>query len=125
MALPPKLEKELNELRHLYQISISEEGDCINVILSAFSLGEGFNVTSSDLLLRVPRSYPDAGPDMFWVDIGVTLQSGQPPQAAEAIEQHVNRRWRRFSWHHQKWNPSIDNLHGYLEFVRRRLREKR
>ena len=125
MALPPKLEKELEELRSGYQIAVSEDADWINVILSPFSLGEGFSVPSSDLLLRVQRSYPDAGPDMFWLDVNVTLVNGQLPQSAESIEPYAKRNWRRFSWHHQSWNPSVDNLHGYLEFVRRRLREKR
>ncbi len=126
MALPPRLDKELEELRREYQVDVSEEGDWINLILRDFPIGDGFNVVSSDLLVRVQRTYADAGPDMFWLDTRVTLSSGQMPQNAESIEgPYAGRNWRRFSWHRRSWNPSVDNLHGYLEFIRRRLREKK
>jgi hypothetical protein len=55
----------------------------------------------------------------------VLLPGGQCPQNAGLIESYLDRQWRRFSWHRQAWNPSVDNLHSHLEFVRRRLREKR
>jgi hypothetical protein len=125
VALPPRLEKELQELRAARRVEIVEGSDWIYVVIPGFTLGEGFSVASSDLLIRLQRSYPDAGPDMFWVDVSVLLANGQPPQAAESLEDHIGRRWRRFSWHRQGWNPSVDNLHGYLEFIRRRLREKK
>lgn len=125
VAIPPRLERELTELRLENTIDASEDGGWINVIIQAFPLGEGFNMSSSNLLIRIQLTYPDAGPDMFWVEVGVLLANGQPPQAAEAIETIQGRNWRRFSWHRQAWNPSVDNLHGYLEFIRRRLREKK
>lgn len=126
MTLPPKLERELQELRSEYRIEVSEEGGFVNLVFADFPLGEGFNKPTSDLLLRVPRSYPDAGPDMFWVDVSVVLADGRMPQGAEAIEgPFAGRRWRRFSWHRPVWNPLIDNMHGFQEFVRRRLRERR
>lgn len=125
MSLPPKLEKELAELRVAHTINVAEDGGWINVIFEAFHLGDGFNVASSDLLIRIQRTYPDAGPDMFWLEPNVLLANGQPPQAANSVENYQGKNWRRFSWHRRTWNPSTDNLHGYLEFVRRRLREKK
>lgn len=125
MSLPPRLEKELAELREVYALDVAEEADSILVIIRSFPLGDGYNKAASDLLLQVPRSYPDAGPDMFWVDLDVTLASGGIPQSAEATNPFVGRTWRRFSWHRAGWNPAIDNLHGYLEFICRRLREKK
>ena len=126
MALPPRLDKELQELLSEHKVEVSEEGDWINLIFRDFPIGDGFNVASSDLLVRVQRTYPDAGPDMFWLDTKVTLSSGQIPQSAEAIEgPYAARAWRRFSWHRKSWNPSVDNLHSYLEFIRRRLRDKK
>jgi hypothetical protein len=104
---------------------VVEEGDWINVVFRGFPLGDGFNVPTSDLLVRVQRSYPDAGPDMFWVEVPVVLANNQVPQSADSIESYVGRPWRRFSWHRQVWNASIDNLPGHLEFIRRRLREKK
>ena len=125
MPLPPRLEAELAELRRTSAIDVLEEGDWINVVFRGFALGDGFNVSTSDLLLRVPRSYPDAGPDMFWVEVSVVLASNQVPQSADSIENYVGRTWRRFSWHRQVWNASIDNVPSHLEFIRRRLREKK
>ena len=126
MTLPPKLEKELQELKRDHQINVSEEAAFINLVFTNFALGDGFNKPTSDLLLRIPRSYPDAGPDMFWVEVSVTLADGRLPQAAEAVEgPYAGRQWRRFSWHRRGWNPSIENIHSFLEFVCRRLREKR
>jgi hypothetical protein len=125
VALPPRLEKEIEELRAERQVDVVEDGDWISVIIPAFALGEGYTQSSSDLLIRTQRIYPDAGPDMFWLDVGVLLTDGRPPQAAESIELYQGRNWRRFSWHRQRWEPSIDNLHGYLEFIRSRLREQK
>ena len=125
MSLPPRLAKELEDLRGDYTIEVIEDPDLINLLFKGFGLGEGFSVSSCDLLIRVPRSYPDAGPDMFWTNPEVTLTNGQPPQSAEQFEDYVGRRWRRFSWHRQTWNPQIDDMVAYIEFVRRRLREKK
>jgi putative FmdB family regulatory protein len=71
VTLPPKLQKELEELGKDHQVGALEEGDCINLIFAQFPLGPGFSAASSDLLIRIPRSYPDAGPDMFWVQESV------------------------------------------------------
>jgi hypothetical protein len=106
-------------------VDVVEDGAWINLVISTFPLGEGYTKASSALLIRVQRTYPDAGPDMFWLDVGVMLASGGVPQAAQAIETHSGKQWRRFSWHRTTWNPSVDNLHGYLEFIRKRLREKK
>jgi hypothetical protein len=128
MTLPPRLQREIDELGgESYNIEVSEDPDFINLIFKAFPLGVGYSATQSDLLLRVPRSYPDAGPDMFWVDPQITLDSGQIPQSAENIETYLGKSWRRFSWHRpgNAWNPTIDNIHGHIEFIRRRLSEKK
>jgi hypothetical protein len=128
MTLPPKLQQELEDLiRESCEIQVIEDADFVNLIFKRFMLGEGFFPQQSDLLLRIPRSYPDAGPDMFWVSPDVKLQSGQLPQAAESIETYMGKPWRRFSWHRQgsPWNPTIDNMHSQLEFIRRRLSEKK
>src|SRR5437667_11064415 len=122
MALPPRLDKEVQELRPEAEFEITEEADAISIVVGTFSVGEGFNQPTTNLLLRVPRTYPDAGPDMFWTSPELLLATGSVPQAAESMENYLGRQWRRFSWHKAAWNPRIDNLHGYLEFIRRRLR---
>lgn len=125
VTLPPRFEKELEELRGTLTVDVAEEGDSVLVTIRAFPLGDGYNKAASDLLLQIPRSYPDAAPDMFWLEQDVTLASGAIPQSAEATATIAGRSWRRFSWHRASWNPSVDNLHGQLEFIRRRLSEKK
>ena|ERR1700722_3352326 len=128
MPLPPKLEHELDELRGQHKIEVTEEPDLINIVFLNLHVGEGYRPTNCDLLLRIPRSYPDAGPDMFWTAPEVLLANSRVPQAADVIETYLGRRWRRFSWHRpptSPWNPTVDNLHSHLEFIRKRLRENR
>jgi hypothetical protein len=126
MVLPPRLKRELDELQDSYGIEIVHEADVIHIIVADFPLGEGYNKRTSRLLLRVPRSYPDAGPDMFWVEPDVVLSSGAVPEAADSVESYIGGRWRRFSWHRQGgWHSTVDNLHSYLEFIRRRLKEQK
>ncbi len=124
MAVPPRLEKEIAELRGRYSIEIVEDSDFINLVIKEFPLGEGFNVPVSDLLLRVPKTYPDAGPDMFYTDPAVILPNGQVAKNTESIEPYIGRSWRRFSWHRQQpWNPIVDNMHSHIEFINCRLRK--
>jgi hypothetical protein len=126
MALLPRVIAEIDELKARYDLEVIEEPSYICVILRDFEVGDGYNFAASDLLLRIPRSYPDANPDMFWVRPDLTLAGGAVPQSAECVEQHVGRSWRRFSWHWpQPWNPNLGDLTTYITFVRRRLNEKR
>jgi hypothetical protein len=123
MAIPPRLEIEIKELETELNLEVAEDNEYINLVFKGFPLEGGFNVPSTDLLLKVPKTYPDAGPDMFWVDPVVTFADGRIPQAAENLEDHLGRQWRRFSWHRPAWNPTIDNLHGHIEFIKARLRK--
>lgn len=122
--LPAKLTKEVEDLKAKYAVVVIEDSDVINVIIPGFSTGDGYNTPATTILLRVPRAYPDAGLDMFWTDVALTLADGRIPQAAESIESYAGRAWRRFSWHHNGWTPSTQSLPAYLEFVRRRFRAR-
>jgi hypothetical protein len=118
--LPPRLAKEVSELQEAYRIKVVET-DLFCLIFEAFPTATHFNKSETELLIRVPRPYPDAGPDMFWTDEDLALENGQIPQGADSVEVHLGKRWRRFSWHHSRWNPVVDDLQSYLAFVRRRF----
>src|SRR5207245_8351433 len=64
MALPPRLAKEIEQLD--LKPEITEDGGVVSLIFRSFPLPHGYNRSTADLLVRVPLSYPDAGPDMFW-----------------------------------------------------------
>lgn len=123
MAIPPRLETEIQGLKEIFELEIVEDNDYINIVFKDFPLGDGYNVPRSDLLLKVPKAYPDAGPDMFYTKPEVTFVDGRIPQAAENMEDHLGRQWRRFSWHRPVWNPTVDNLHSHVEFIKARLRK--
>ena len=83
MPVPPKLEQELDILRTEYDLEVIEDSDFINLIFRDFPLGALFSVPSSKLLLRVPKIYPEAGPDMFYTDSAVRLANGELPKNTE------------------------------------------
>ena len=138
MMLPPTLDTELASLRQVYVVDVAEEASVVNLVFRDFPTSELYNRPTTNLLLRVPRSYPDAGLDMFWTDIELLLQDGTVPANAQQIERYsavetipgfAGKQWRRFSWHPQfqgsgRWNPALDNIESYLEFVRKRMRQR-
>ncbi len=124
MPIPPRLETEIHELKSAFELEVAEEPEMINLVLKRFTLTEGFSVAATDLLLRIPRIYPEAGPDMFWTDTEVKFADGTVPKNADSVEIYLGRSWRRFSWHRAPWNPTIDRLLLHLEFINERLRRK-
>lgn len=124
MAIPPRLETEIRELGDAWDLEVTEDPEVINLVLKAYPLSDGFSVSTTNLLLRIPKSYPEAGPDMFWTDTEVRFADGTIPKNADSLETYVGRVWRRFSWHRAPWNPTIDRLHLHIEFINERLRRK-
>ena len=119
---PPQLTEEIKALAHEgYQIQLTEAEGMFCLVLPAYPLPRGYTRTSTDLLLMLPLSYPAGRPDMFWVEPEVVLANDAVPKNADSTEDHLGRRWRRFSWHLRSWNPVSDDLRTYLEFVNSRL----
>ncbi|MFI5089184.1 MAG: E2/UBC family protein [Terriglobales bacterium] len=118
MALPPRLAKEIEQLE--LKPEVAEDGSVVNLVFRDYPVPPGYNRSTTDLLVRIPLSYPDAGPDMFWTSPVLTLANGAAPQGSDLLETYMGQQWRRFSWH-TIWRPNIDNLHSYMHFVRRRL----
>ncbi len=120
--LPSQLVEEVEELRREgFSINLTEAEGWANVVFHNYPVPPGYSKVSTDLLLKFPISYPNGRPDMFWTDEDLTLTGGQVPRNADAIETPLGKRWRRFSWHPRNWNPGVDSLRTYLEFVNNRL----
>ena len=120
--IPACLQEELKALSGdgwKHELVEAEGTAC--VVFSAYPLPRGYSKKASDLLLMLPLSYPNGKPDMFWLEPDVALAGGGVPKSADQIETHVNRQWRRFSWHVSSWNPATDNLRTFLEFINCRL----
>lgn len=120
--LPTQLIEEVEELRaEGHAIELTAGDGWANVVFHNYKVPSGFNKRVIDLLLKFPLSYPNGRPDMFWTDQDLLLENHSVPQSADAIETALGRQWRRFSWHPKSWNPGVDNLRSYLEFVNNRL----
>ncbi|MFL6061630.1 MAG: E2/UBC family protein [Marmoricola sp.] len=105
--------------------SITVDAGFADVVIVDFPTGPGLIPERVNLLLRLPFGFPDAAPDMFWVEPNVTTAAGAPVPGTEVIETYVDgRSWQRWSRHiSQQWRPGIDNLETYLAYVRRCLRQ--
>lgn len=116
--IPEILTSELNHLRERgYSVEVVDAEGYIQVIFHQYGLPAVYTKPSTDLLVKLPMSYPNGRPDMFWTEVDIGLNGKQLPHQANVIETIMGKQWRRFSWHPQNWNPGRDTLTTYLEFV--------
>jgi hypothetical protein len=120
-AMPQQLAQEIAYLRSQgYKIDVHENSGMIILIIRHYNLPPGYNKAATDLLLKIPISYPNGKLDMFWTEPDLRLQDSNG-QANTSVENILDRQWLRYSWHPQKWNPGRDNLLTFLQFIDRRL----
>jgi len=124
--IPEQIQSDIDALKEQgWSVSGELMGDgFVHVIFDQFDLPAGFTPSTTKLLIKVPQSYPNGHPDMFWVDEGVRLSNGNVPEKADQLEQIHEQTWRRFSWHPSKWNPGEDTIRTFIEFVRVRFNRK-
>lgn len=120
MSLRPADEETLKEIGAEFEVG--SDGSLVTLHIRAFQLPEGLSPRKADLLIRLPPGFPDAAPDMFWLDPPVHRADGSEPPGANVRENHLGRSWQRWSRHiRRQWRPGIDNLGTYLAYVRRCL----
>lgn len=89
---------------------------------------ERYDQTTVDLMIRIPGGYPTAALDMFYVSPELKLKSGGHPNAASVFEDHLGRRWQRFSRHMNSgsclWRPGVDSLKTFLKLALGELQGK-
>lgn len=124
--IPPELNRDLQLLRSAgLKFKTVIETQKAYVWFNDYKLPASvYNKNTTDLLILTLTSYPKAGFDMFWVDSDVTLCDGRTPNAADVIECHVGKLWRRFSYHpyqNEPWSPSEDNVASFINYVDQRL----
>ncbi len=91
------------------------------LIISDFVLPvEKYDRDKVDLLILLPKGYPDISPDMFYLFPAVVLMPGkQTAKAANVKFNFESKEWQRWSRHSPgpTWRPGIDGLHTYLKKV--------
>jgi hypothetical protein len=112
--------KELTEIVGVIVEVIERER--VYVLVRKVQLPFGvFKQPETDLLFITDYQYPLSALDMFWVEVGVVRADGSIPQNAESIETHLDRQWRRYSWHRNGiWNPARNGLLDHFAFVEAR-----
>lgn len=109
-----------------FEYELASEGDAGCLIFKRFPLAPGkYDRDVVDLLICIPKGYNDATLDNFYVDPELRLKTtGHFPQAAEVFENHVGRRWQRFSRHMPVWRAGIDTLRSFMPAAYRELQNK-
>jgi E2/UBC family protein E len=95
------------------------------LILEEYAVPPGWSKRATRMLLKLPVSFPNGKPDMFWTDRDLTLAGGAVPDRADSFESIGGASWRRFSWHPQTWTPGKDDIGTFLEFIDRRLAQRK
>lgn len=87
-----------------------------------YELPPGYQPNRVQLLLKLPPTYPDAAPDMFWVRPAVRAPNGSLPRAT-SNEHLLGAEWQRFSWHLASgaWQPGVSTLRDFLRCVAARF----
>lgn len=95
----------------------------LNVELNDFPLPHGLNASTASVLLRLPVSYPDTPPDMWWIVPHLTAVGGGVIPATEVVETYDGRSWQRWSRHLEpaSWRSGIDGLESYVRLLRTEL----
>lgn len=110
-----------------YDFDVVVEGGTTGIVLKSVMLPVGkFNSEMADLLILLPRGYPDCPPDMFYVSPKLTLAGlGKIPKACEVEHRFGGRVWQRWSRHNNAWRPGIDGLRTMVARVQTAIVEAR
>ena len=124
--IPPALESDLAVLKKRgFRADVQESDAKVYILFRGFPMPEGlYNLDSADVLIFTTPYYPHAGFDMFWTDRSLLLRDGRIPEGGGVEERHLGRVWRRFSYHpygERGWNPSRDDVAGFVAYVQQRL----
>lgn len=95
------------------------------LVFEDFSIPPAYTPGSVRLLVKLPPGFPDAAPDMFWVQPPVNLAGGAIPTGT-TMEAVLGEPWQRFSWHLQPggWRPGISELRDFMRCVRARFERR-
>lgn len=121
MRLPEDDEEYLRQKEFNWElIPVGEEG-CL--ILKDYPTSDAlYDRPATDVMIRIPAQYNNAALDMFYCNPPLKLKTGAYPQAADHFEDHIGRKWQRFSRHFPTpWRAGVDGLPTLLTFVQREL----
>jgi len=98
-------------------------GNEIFLVIESYPVPEGYDHDTTNVLLRLPRQWPDGRPDMFWTEPHLkVVATSNWPNASGHLMNLDGRQWQRWSRHYKdRWKPGIDRLVNLLTIVRREM----
>ncbi len=89
------------------------------VILKERPLPNGrFDAAKADILILLPKGYPDVAPDMFYLTPWVKLvPSNTYPKKADQALDFAGQKWQRWSRHNKEWRPGVDGIWTMIKRV--------
>lgn len=97
-----------------------------------FLVYRGFRIPSEyrpdriDLLIKLPPTFPEAAPDMFWVSPAVVIATtGGSPRGTGNVTL-LNQSWQQFSWHLKPgaWRPGVSDVRDFLRCIQGRFERR-
>lgn len=81
-----------------------------------------YDVSQVDLLILLPKGYPDIAPDMFYLEPSIKLvQGNRPPRATQTRQQFEGRSWQRWSRHQPQWRRGVDGIWTMMKRIENAL----
>ena len=123
-GIPPPLARQVRDLEaEGLAVEHVDGGKHFVVTIAPVPLPAGLGGQSSQVMILVPKTFPTAAIDMFYLPTSVTGASEAFKKRANRIETHGGKQWRRVSWHRTTpWRPGAETLSSYLAFVREGLK---
>jgi len=124
MDLPD--EDEVFLIRKGYRWELIPGGGGAFLLVRDFSIcSNTFDRDKTDLMIRIPTGYNTAALDMYYADPAVRLKNGAYPIKADHFEDHMGRRWQRFSRHLvSPWRAGLDGLPMFFALIQKELQAK-
>jgi hypothetical protein len=100
-------------------------GNEIFLVIENYPVPAGYDHEATNLLLRLPRQWPDGSPDMFWTEPHLKLATnGSWPNASGNLMSLDGCVWQRWSRHYKdRWKPGVDRLVNLLAIVSREMKK--
>lgn len=95
------------------------------VIFDDYKVPDAYVPNLVRVLVKLPRLFPEAAPDMFFTTPIVRLANGAAPKGTSTTN-ILNEQWQQWSWHLKPgaWRPGISDLRDFMRCVRARFEKK-
>jgi len=115
-----------DEQRYAEMVELPQPDGWTYVIYRDFQIPSEFRPDRVDLLVKLPPTFPDAAPDMFWVSPHVAVGAGATSPRGTTTETVLGVSWQRFSWHLAAgaWRVGNSTLRDFLRCIIGRFERK-